>query len=162
MRFYRHKYGFTLVELLIVIIVVAVLATIAIPKFANSSQRAKEAALRDTLAIIRSAGERCEQDTGAVVEMPDLISKVAPTEGKRHGQMGSLWADVPIDPATWNGPYLEKIPINPITGTAIYNSGIVVTPTVDWTFNPAQSYNPNHYLFPSKKLALDGTQYQTW
>lgn len=158
----RHKIGFTLVELLIVIIVIAVIAAIAIPKFANSSQRAKEAALRDCLVILRAACERCEHDTGAVVEMSDLISKTAPAEGKKRGPMGTSWVDLTIDPATWNGPYLEKIPINPITGTAFYNSGSFVTPSVDWTFDSTQTYNASPYFFPSKLRALDGTQYQTW
>ncbi len=158
----RHKIGFTLVELLIVIIVVSIVAAIAIPKFANSSQRAKEATLRECLAIIRSAGDRCEHDTGAVVEISDLVRKAAPADGKKRGPMGVAWADITIDPSTWHGPYLDKIPKNPITGTSNYNNGFGVTATTDWTFDSTQTYNPSPYFFPSKARALDGTQYQTW
>ena len=51
----RSSRGFTLVELLIVIIVVAVLAGIAIPKIATSVRRSKETALRQTLTQLRNA-----------------------------------------------------------------------------------------------------------
>ena len=50
--------GFTLVELLIVIIILAVIAAIAIPKFNNSSRMAKEAALK----AIEAAGKKPGKD----------------------------------------------------------------------------------------------------
>jgi prepilin-type N-terminal cleavage/methylation domain-containing protein len=40
------RQGFTLMELLIVIIVIAVLAAIALPRFINSGLRSKEASLK--------------------------------------------------------------------------------------------------------------------
>jgi prepilin-type N-terminal cleavage/methylation domain-containing protein len=158
----KRGYGFTLVELLIVIIIVSVLAAIAIPKFASSSQRAKEAALRDCLVTIRAAGDRCEQDTGAIVDISDLTSATPPADGKKRGTMGVIWADLTIDPATWHGPYLEKMPINPITGTNGYGAPGNVTATTDWAFDPAQNVNTNHYYFPSKAVALNGTKYESW
>ena len=49
--------GFTLVELLIVVIILAVLAAIVIPQFSSSTQEAKESALRSTLLEMRNAVE---------------------------------------------------------------------------------------------------------
>lgn len=47
--------GFTLVELIVVIVVLAILAGIAIPRYVDYSARAKEAAARGTLGAVRSA-----------------------------------------------------------------------------------------------------------
>ncbi len=49
--------GFTLVELLIVVIILAILAAIVIPQFSSSTSDAKEAAIKANLAALRSAIE---------------------------------------------------------------------------------------------------------
>ena len=46
----RNKAGFTLIELMIVVIIIGILAAIAIPKFADSKARAYIAAQRSDLA----------------------------------------------------------------------------------------------------------------
>ena len=47
--------GFTLVELLIVAIILAILAAIVVPQFASTTTDAQEAALRANLSAIRGA-----------------------------------------------------------------------------------------------------------
>ena len=56
--------GFTLVELLIVVIILAILAAIIVPQFATSTDDAKAAALQSNLANIRSAIEFYYQEHG--------------------------------------------------------------------------------------------------
>ncbi len=51
----KSRRGFTLIELMIVIIVIAILALIVIPKLANASRKAKEAAMRANVLAIRNA-----------------------------------------------------------------------------------------------------------
>ncbi len=52
-----NQKGFTLVELLIVVIILAVLAAIVVPQFGSSTQEAKEAALKTTLTEMRRQGK---------------------------------------------------------------------------------------------------------
>ncbi len=54
----RKVLGFTLVELLLVIIIVAILASIAIPKITKQAIRSKESNLRLTLRQMREAQQR--------------------------------------------------------------------------------------------------------
>ena len=56
--------GFTLVELLIVVIILAILAAIIVPQFSASTNDAKAAALQSNLANMRSAIEFYYQEHG--------------------------------------------------------------------------------------------------
>jgi prepilin-type N-terminal cleavage/methylation domain-containing protein len=53
----RTRTGFTLIELLIVIVIVGILAAIAIPKFANTKDKAKIASMKTDLRNLMSAQE---------------------------------------------------------------------------------------------------------
>ena len=56
----RNKKGFTLIELLIVVVIIGILAAIAIPKFANTKEKAYLASMKSDLPDNRpeSCGER--------------------------------------------------------------------------------------------------------
>ncbi len=56
--------GFTLVELLIVAIILAILAAIVVPQFASTTDDAKDSSLRANLAAIRSALDLYKQQHG--------------------------------------------------------------------------------------------------
>src|SRR5687767_8863437 len=53
----RSKKGFTLIELLIVVVIIGILAAIAIPKFANTKDKAKIASMKSDLRNFVSAQE---------------------------------------------------------------------------------------------------------
>src|SRR5438270_13212752 len=105
-----RKRAFTLVELLIVVIIIAVLAAIAIPKFSNSSLRSKESALRAELKILRDAVELFKNDTtcspGAIA---DLASTTLPTD-QCYNSAGAL---ISIPTGSWKGPYVSSIDADP-------------------------------------------------
>jgi type IV pilus assembly protein PilA len=56
-RSIRNRQGFTLIELLIVVVIIGVLAAIAIPKFANTKEKAVVASMKSDLRNLASAQE---------------------------------------------------------------------------------------------------------
>lgn len=116
--------GFSLVELLVVIIIIAVLAAIAIPKFVNSGQRSREAALKADLKLYRNAIELFSNDTGAFPNaLSDLTATTAPANGK-----DSTGAAKTITATDWKGPYLQSVEKDPLSGNAFTYS--TTSPTV--------------------------------
>ncbi len=68
--------GFTLIELLVVMAVIATLLTIAVPRYFEHLDRAREATLRQSLAVMRDAIDKFRADTGHYPEtLDDLVSR---------------------------------------------------------------------------------------
>jgi type II secretion system protein G len=124
LSFSATRKGFSLVELLVVIIIIAVLAAIAIPKFVNSGQRSREAALRADLKLYRNAVELFNNDCGCFPgTLADLAATTAPANGK-----DAAGASKAITAADWKGPYLQSVEKDPISGSAFTYS--TTSPTV--------------------------------
>jgi general secretion pathway protein G len=71
-----RKKGFTLIELLVVMSVIATLLTIAVPRYFQHLDRAREAALRESLAVMRDAVDKYRGDTGRYPEtLEELVTK---------------------------------------------------------------------------------------
>lgn len=60
----RPRCGFTLIELIVVMAIVALLVTIAAPRYLQSVDRAREATLRTSLGVMRDAIDRFAADRG--------------------------------------------------------------------------------------------------
>ncbi len=111
----RRYRAFTLVELLIVIVILAVLAAIVIPKFADASTRSKESSLKSDLKQIRNAVEIFKTDTGAYpAALTDLSATAAPASGK-----DSTGTTKTITATDWRGPYVSSVPNDPVSATAM-------------------------------------------
>lgn len=71
-----HHAGFTLIELLVVLAVIATLLTIALPRYFQHLDRAREAALRQSLQVLREAIDKYHGDTGRFPDtLDDLVTK---------------------------------------------------------------------------------------
>jgi general secretion pathway protein G len=71
-----RKKGFTLIELLVVMSVIATLLTIAVPRYFQHLDRAREASLRESLAVMRDALDKYRADTGRYPEtLEELVIK---------------------------------------------------------------------------------------
>lgn len=80
--------GFTLIELLVVFAIIALLLSLALPRYQTSVQRSKEAMLRQNLATTREAIDRFYADRG---RYPDALEDLV-----REGYIRAL----PQDPLT--------------------------------------------------------------
>lgn len=71
-----RRNGFTLIELLVVMSVIATLLTIAVPRYFQHLDRAREASLRESLAVMRDAVDKYRGDTGRYPEaLEELVTK---------------------------------------------------------------------------------------
>jgi len=59
----RNRKGFTLIELLIVVVIIGILAAIAIPKFANTKEKAYYTAMKSDLRNLMTAEEAYFSDS---------------------------------------------------------------------------------------------------
>jgi len=84
-----NRRGFTLIELLIVVVIIGVLAAIAIPKFANTKQKALMASMKTDLRNLVTAEEAYSADS--VRYTTDLGTGYTVTTGNVLGTITSGW-----------------------------------------------------------------------
>ncbi len=81
----RSRAGFTLIELMIVVVIIGILAAIAIPKFSAISRRAKEAEAGPMLKQLYTLQERYKQATGLyATTVTDLEGGSAIFDGAKY------------------------------------------------------------------------------
>jgi general secretion pathway protein G len=99
----NNKRGFTLVELMLVVIIIGVLVAMVMPRLAGRTEQARQAAARaDIEANIGSALDLYEIDNGAYPESLNALM------------------EKPSTAANWKGPYLKKRPVDPWGNQYVY------------------------------------------
>jgi general secretion pathway protein G len=124
--------GFTLLELMVVIAIIGILATIAVPSFEPAVRKAREATLRQDLFVLRDLIDQYYADKG---EYPSSLSALVDETYIRA---------IPVDPFTKEADWVEIPPMpgpddDPNAGDGVYD------------------VHSNSDL-----VAADGTAYNTW
>lgn len=93
--------GFTLIELVIVMAVIALLLSLAMPRYFNSVEKSREAVLRENLSLTRGALDKYYGDNG---KYPDTLDQLVSRK------------------------YLRSLPLDPITDSSA--TWVIVAPDV--------------------------------
>jgi general secretion pathway protein G len=132
LRLRRREFGFTMVELMIVMAIVVILIAIAIPQYQKSIVRAKESVLKNNLFTLRQVIDEYTYDKQkAPQSLQDLVA----------------------------AGYLREIPLDPMTGssdtwhTIMEDALQSVNQTEPGIFDVKSG---------SDKTGLDGTPYADW
>ena len=91
----REEEGFTLIELMLVVVIIGALAAMVVPRLVGRSEDALKAAAKGDIASISSALELFELENGRFPRT---------SEGLKSLMVKPSWA------TKWNGPYLRKTP----------------------------------------------------
>jgi len=128
--------GFTLIELIVVVAIIGILATIAVPAMKTAPQRAREAALKEDLFTLRSCLDQFHADRG---RYPTSLDEVV--------SLG----------------YLRSVPVDPVTGSR--ETWVVVYEELTGGESEVQQEAGQGIIdihSGSEENALDGTRYADW
>ena len=82
-----NRKGFTLIELLIVVVIIGILAAIAIPKFANTKQKAIVASMKSDLRNLVTAQEAFFSDNNDYAGATTAAAQANGTGGRGQGDL---------------------------------------------------------------------------
>lgn len=137
----RKRNGFTLIEMVIVILILGIIAAVAAPRMFNTASTAEENATRQQLAVLRNAIEMFRAQTGAY-----------PANGQLDQALGTIL----------NGPFPAPSMGANRGSTSVYYDTVggvneVVKPKEDtgdgWAYNPANG---------TLKLNVEGETGDDW
>ncbi len=128
----RRSPGFTLIELMVVMSLIVVLASIGLTVYANSVHRAKEAVLKEDLYRMR-----------------DAIDQYYADKNRYPGSLDELVSE----------KYLRSVPVDPFTNSTDSWQTVMAEPEPG---NAAASPGIYDVKSGSDQTGLDGTAYAEW
>jgi general secretion pathway protein G len=130
----RKDRGFTLIELMIVMTIIGILASIAIPSYQRSLIKARESVLMEDLYQMRRAIDSYFADNG---KYPDSLESLAESK------------------------YLRGIPVDPMTGSSDTWEVTAPTPPAEGTGETAEGGVEDVHS-GSDLMGLNGKPYREW
>lgn len=89
--------GFTLIELMLVVIIIGVLSAMVVPRLVGRSEQARVAAARADI----------ESNIAIALDLYELDNGIYPSD------LDALMREPSPAPPSWNGPYLKRKPKDP-------------------------------------------------
>ncbi len=105
----RTKRGFTLVELMVVMAIIALLLALAMPRYFNHLENSRETILKQDLAVMRDAVDKFHGDRG---RYPDSLEELVSARYLRT---------LPIDPITERPDTWQVVPPSGGEAGAVYD-----------------------------------------
>ena len=124
--------GFTLVELMVVMLIISILLAVAVPSYISAIKSAREAALRQDLHTMRDAIEQYTEDKQAAPQSLDDVVQAG---------------------------YLRSLPIDPVTHSS--STWVPVTSDAVSSIDQAQAGLSDVHS-GSDQIGSDGTAYSEW
>lgn len=146
MRTKKSILGFTLVEILIVVVIMAVLAAVVVPQFTGSSDDAKSSTANFNLGAVRSQIQTFRAHHAGVIPGATTGTTLVTSLTQKTKADGTLDASGPY------GPYLVEMPENPFTNVATVKE-VTAAPTSSTV--TADNKGGWHYNKTTGQLWLD-------
>ncbi len=105
----RDKRGFTLIELMLVVIIISILSAMVVPRLVGRSREARIAAVRADI----------ESNIALALDMYELDNGTYPTTEQGLVGLARKTTMAPAPP-NWKGPYLRKTPKDPWGNDYVY------------------------------------------
>lgn len=105
----KDKRGFTLIELMLVVIIISVLAAMVIPRFAGRTQQTRIARAQADIHV----------NLSTALDLYELDNGFYPTAEQGIDALVRKPSSSPI-PTNWNGPYVKRRPVDPWGSPYIY------------------------------------------
>ncbi len=119
----RRNRGFTLVEILIVVIILGILAAIVIPQWSGASTQARVGSIQSTLQSLRGQLDLYKAQHSDIPPPVTSIWSLMTTWTDTTGNTTAV-SNSTLFP---NGPYYSYVPLNPLNGHTAVGSGATST-----------------------------------
>ncbi len=121
MKANQSRRGFTLIEILVVVVILAILAAVVVPNVISRIKDAKVSAAISDISTFESSIDQYKLDMGTDPETLDQLLTPPSPRGKWNGPYLKNLNHIPMDP--WGNPYVYKTPGADGRDNDIYSDG---------------------------------------